>query len=137
MNGGPPRPPQGSPPSRPAHFRAHERRAVRLPVRVIEQRSGLERPASVVDVSLAGAGLETEEPLFPHERIILAFATPTLWDPLLLNARVAWAHPPERSRQLDPLGRPRSVSRAGVAFEYPAPDAVLAMFEMLTSLGYE
>jgi hypothetical protein len=29
------------------------------------------------------------------------------------------------------------VARSGVAFDYPAPDIVLAMFEMLTTLDYE
>jgi hypothetical protein len=91
----------------------------------------------VIDVSLAGAGLETEEPLVPGERVELSFTTPTLWDPLTLSAVVTWAHPPRPSGEVDALGRPRTAARAGVAFEYPDPPAVLAMFELLASLGYE
>jgi hypothetical protein len=115
-----------------AHFRAHERRRVRMSVTIVAQRSPL-----VVDLSLAGAGIETEEPLVPGERISIAFATPTMWDPLVLFCVVAWAHPPRPTDELDALGRPRTLARAGVVFEYPTPDAVLAMFEMLGALEYE
>lgn len=94
-----------------------------------------------MDVSLAGAGLETEDMLVPGERVTLAFQTPTLWDPLVLNAVVTWSAPP---RLRDPgsaptlgIGRNRPVARSGVAFDYPSPDIVFAMYEMLTTLDYE
>jgi hypothetical protein len=106
-------------------------------VSVVGQRSGFDRQATVVDVSLAGAGVETEEPLIPGDRVAVAFATPTLWDPLVLTAVVAWAHPARASAELDALGRPRTVARAGLAFEYAGPEPVLSMYEMLASLGYE
>lgn len=120
-----------------SHFRAHERRPVRLPVTIIGKRTGAERHAYVTDVSLAGAGLETEEPLVPGDRLSVSFATPTMWDPLVLFGVVAWSHAPRLTAELDALGRPRAAARAGVAFEYSTPDAVLAMFEMLSALGYE
>ena len=124
-----------------AHFRAHERRAVRLAVDLVCRRdpyaSGTERQAVVVDLSLAGAGVETEEPLVPGERLSVTLATPTMWDPLVIEAVVAWAHPRATSQAVDSLGRTRSVARAGIVFDYPAPKAVLAMFEMLATLGYE
>ena len=93
-----------------------------------------------MDVSLAGAGLETEEMLMPGERITLAFQTPTLWDPLVLSAIVTWSAPPrlrEPGSAQPAVGRHRPVARSGVAFDYPAPDIVFAMFEMLTTLDYE
>ena len=34
-------------------------------------------------------------------------------------------------------GRPRTSARAGLAFDYPTPDATLAMFEMLVAIGFE
>jgi hypothetical protein len=119
------------------HFRAHERREVRLAVQVVGRRSGVERLAMVIDLSLAGAGVETDEPLTPGERLAVTFATPTMWDPLVVEAVVAWAHPPQLSSEVDPLGRSRTVARAGVVFEYPAPATILSMFEMLATLGYE
>ena len=88
-------------------------------------------------VSLAGAGIETDEPLIPGDRVSVTLATPTMWDPLVLEAVVAWAHPPRPTQAIDALGRSRVVARAGVFFEYPTPAPVLAMFEMLATLGYE
>jgi hypothetical protein len=120
-----------------AHFRAHERRLVRLTVEIVGQRSGTERQAVVVDLSLAGAGLETDEPLVPGERLAITLATPTMWDPLVMEAVVAWAHPPRPSNVVDSLGRSRTVARGGVVFDYPASSVVLSMFEMLATLGYE
>lgn len=122
----------------PNHFRAHERRPVRLAVGLGSARSG-ERTAVVVDISLAGAGIETEEMLLPGERLTLAFQTPTLWDPLVLTAVVTWSAPARQREPGSPLpvGRSRPMSRAGVAFDYPAPDIVFAMFEMLATLDYE
>ncbi|HSO40703.1 MAG TPA: PilZ domain-containing protein [Labilithrix sp.] len=120
-----------------AHFRARDRRAVRLSVELLSHRSGVARPAVVTDLSLAGAGLETDEPLLAGERVSVTLATPTMWDPLVLEAVVAWAHPPRPSHEVDAVGRSRTVARAGIAFEYPTPAAILAMFEMLATLGYE
>jgi hypothetical protein len=124
-------------PGRGAHFRSHDRRPVRLAVNIVGQRSGADRQALVIDLSLAGAGIETEEPLVPGDRISVTFATPTLWDPLVLTAVVAWAHSPRATTEVDAFGRPRSIARAGLVFDYPDPATVLAMFEMLTTLGYE
>jgi hypothetical protein len=121
----------------PNHFRAHERRPVRLAVGLGGARSG-ERAATVIDISLAGAGLEIEEMLVPGERVTLAFQTPTLWDPLVLTAVVTWSAPPRpREAGSFAVGRNRPMARAGVAFDYPAPDIVFAMFEMLATLDYE
>jgi len=108
-----------------------------LSVELYAQRSGGSRPAVVTDVSLAGAGLETDEPLVPGERLSVTLATPTMWDPLVLDAVVAWAQPPRPSNEVDHLGRSRTVARAGVAFAYDGPASILAMFEMLSTLGYE
>ena len=91
----------------------------------------------VVDISLAGVGLETDEPLVPGERVALSFATPTLWDPLVVPAVVAWSQSPKPREPGAPLGRARPMARAGLAFEYAGPDLVLAVYEMLATLGYE
>jgi hypothetical protein len=106
-------------------------------VAVVGLRSGLARQATVTDLSLAGAALETDEPLLPGERIEVTLATPTMWDPLVIEAVVAWAQPIRPSSEVDALGRTRAVARSGIAFDYPSPSVVLAMFEMLATLGYE
>ncbi len=125
------------PPRLQAHFRAYERRSARVGVVLSGERSGAELQAIVIDISLAGAGIETEEALVPGERVALSFATPTLWDPLVVYAMVAWSHPPQTTNQVDTFGRLRMISRAGVAFDYPSPSAVLAVFEMIASVGFE
>ncbi len=119
------------------HFRAHGRRPVRLAVTLRGERSTWERPGAVIDIHLAGAGVETAEPLPPGERITIAFATPTLWDPLVLSAVVVWAHPIRAKQEVDALGRPRTCARSGLAFDYENPEATLAMFEMLAAIGFE
>lgn len=100
------------------------------------ERGGWERSATVIDLHLAGAGIEVDEPLVAGDRISIAFATPTLWDPLVLTAVVAWAHPLRATEELDALGRPRMSARAGLAFDYPTPDLTLAMFEMLVAIDF-
>ncbi|AKU96535.1 hypothetical protein AKJ09_03199 [Labilithrix luteola] len=117
-----------------SHFRAHERRSVRLPVDLVGQRSGASSRGLVIDVSLAGAGLETEEALLAGEHLTISFATPTLWDPLVVMAVVAWAQPPQWIDAPEAGGRGRLVARAGVQFEFAAPADVLAMFDMLSAL---
>jgi len=110
---------------------------VHLNVTLRSERGAWERAARVVDLSLAGAGLETDEPLRPGERLTVAFATPTLWDPLVLTGRVAWAEAPKPTAGLDALGRPRMVARSGLAFDYATPDAALAMFDMLGAIAFD
>ena len=119
------------------HFRAHGRRPVQLPVILRGVRGEWERAARVIDITLAGAGLETEEPLVAGERVMVSFATPTLWDPLVLGAVVAWAHPIGTAPGTDPLGRPRRAARSGLVFDYTTPDTTLAMFDMLAAVGFE
>lgn len=104
---------------------------------LVRQRSSASRPAFVIDLSLAGAGIESDEPLLPGERVSLTLSTPTTWDPLVIEAVVAWAHPPRPSTEIDAIGRSRTVARAGVAFDYSTSASALAMFLMLTTLGYE
>ena len=91
----------------------------------------------VVDISIAGAGLEIDETLAPGERLSLAFSTPTLWDPLVVDAVVAWSGPVRTTAERDPLGRPRRSARAGVAFDYATADATLAVYEMLAAVAFE
>lgn len=119
-----------------AHFRAHARKPVRLAVGLRTER-GADRTALTVDLHVAGAGIETDEPLTPGERVTIAFSAPTLWDPLVVDATVAWATGVRPTNDRDALGRPRVAARAGLAFDYQRPDDALALFQMLVALGYE
>jgi hypothetical protein len=104
-------------------FRAHARRNVRLGALVTHVTAGWQRAVSVENVGLGGARLLLEEHVKPGDSVTLSFTAPTLWDPLLLRARVAWADSAAR--------------RVGVAFEHRGSEAVFALYELIVTLGYE
>jgi hypothetical protein len=89
--------------------------------------AGWQRYAPVENVGLGGARVVIEEKLSPGDAITLSFTAPTLWDPLVLRARVAWISPPS-------VGTER---RVGLAFEHKNADAVFALYELIATLGYE
>ncbi|MBX3230443.1 MAG: PilZ domain-containing protein [Labilithrix sp.] len=125
-----------SDPTKP-HFRAHGRRPVRIAVTLRGERTAWERAGTVLDVHIAGAGVETDEPLVAGDRVTVAFATPTRWDPLVISAVVVWAHDRRPKDEVDVLGRPKQSARSGLAFDYESPESTLAMYEMIESIGFE
>jgi hypothetical protein len=104
----------------------HARRSVRLRALVTHVGIGWQRQAQVVDLGLGGACFVIDEPLEPGEIVTLSFVAPTLWDPLVLRARVAWTAQEEARMR-----------RAGVAFEHKSATAVLALFELVATISYE
>jgi hypothetical protein len=66
-----------------------------------------------------------DEKVAPGDAVTLSFTALTLWDPLVLQARVAWVGP----------GEPPYAT--GVAFEHTSADAVFALYELISTLGYE
>lgn len=105
---------------------------------------------------MAGAALEARG-LVRGDRLTLAISTPTTWDPLIVESVVAWtgvsvrtspglpvtrvARGHEASESDDnPLASVDSVEGVvlgGVGFDYASASTVLAMFEMLATIGYE
>ncbi len=108
-----------------APFRAHARKIVRMPTIVTHLQAGWQHQAAVENVSLGGACIRIEDALSVGDSVTLSFTAPTLWDPLVLLARVAWVAPGAGPRP------------AGVAFEHKATDAVFALYELMVTLGYE
>jgi hypothetical protein len=106
-------------------FRAHARRSVRLRALATHVQAGWQRYAAVENVGLGGARLHVEERPALGDALTLSFTAPTLWDPLVLRARVAW------------VGRGDLSSRVGLAFEHRSPQAVFALYELIVTLGYE
>ena len=106
-------------------FRAHARRNVRLRALVTHVQAGWQRDAPVDNISLGGARVLIEERLVAGDAVTLSFTAPTLWDPLVLRARVAWVAP----------GDPPC--KAGLAFEHKGSEAVFALYELIVTLGYE
>jgi hypothetical protein len=94
---------------------------------VTHVQSGWQEQAAVEDVGLGGARVVVERPLAVGDVVTLAFTAPTLWDPLVLRARVAWVGAREGAG-------PRP---AGVSFDHKATDAVFALYELIVTIGYE
>jgi hypothetical protein len=109
-----------------APFRAHARKEVRIQTVITHLQGGWQQQAAVENISLGGARIRVENSVSVGDIITLSFTAPTLWDPLVLQARVAWV--------LSPGTGPRA---AGVAFEHKATDAVFALYELMVTLGYE
>jgi len=87
---------------------------------------GWQRQVQVENVSLGGACVVVDQQrLAAGETVTLSFTAPSLWDPLVLRARVAW---------LSAEGEPK---RAGLAFDHKASDAVFALYELIATLAYE
>ena len=108
------------------HFRTHERRPVRLPAS-LRKEDGATVSSLVVDLSLAGAGLELAEELLPGMPLLLEITSPTLWDPLPLRGRVVWFQ----------AGPSRKPGRAGVQFVPDDSPQLFALFEVLAAHAYE
>ena len=89
--------------------------------------AGWQHQAPVENLGLGGARIVTDDKLAIGDAVTLSFTAPTLWDPLVLRARVAWAAQPTP-------GTPR---RVGLAFEHKNADAVFALYELIATLGYE
>jgi len=84
-----------------------------------------QRPVAVENIGLGGVCLVVEEGLATGDAITLSFTAPSLWDPLVLRARVAWVT--AAGGQL----------RAGVAFEHEDAGALYALYELIAALGYD
>jgi hypothetical protein len=95
---------------------------------VTHVQAGWQRQARVVDLGLGGACIAVEGDLRPGDVVTLSFIAPTLWDPLLVRARVAWSTPGAQSNH---------ATRAGVAFEHKNAAAVYALFELVAAMAYE
>ncbi len=108
------------------HFRVHRRQALRLRAVVTHAREGWQREAQVVNLGLGGACVKLEGPLVSGDRVSISFLAPSLWDPLALPARVAWAAGPSH----------RDPSLAGLSFEPPDAAAVYALFELVATLAF-
>jgi hypothetical protein len=104
---------------------------------VIHLQAGWQHQATVENIGLGGAriAVNVDWPLAQGDAVTLSFTAPTLWDPLVLGGRVAWATAAAVPSTPGPqLGGSRA---AGVAFDHRATDAVFALYELIVTLGYE
>jgi hypothetical protein len=111
--------------ARPPRYRVHARLPVRLRALVTSEKQGWKRHAPVENMGLGGARMFVDETLAPGDAVTLAFTAPTLWDPLVLQAKVAW------------VGSGAPPYTAGVTFEHTSAEAALALYELISTMGYE
>jgi hypothetical protein len=109
------------------HFRAHGRRRVDLPATLRDRAAGWQKTGRVVNLALSGACLELPDPVELDARITVEIVAPTLWDPLVLEGRVAWVR----------YGGSVGGARAGVEFEPGVGGAMFALFELLGAHAYD
>jgi Tfp pilus assembly protein PilZ len=103
------------------HFRLRARRNVRLPARISARESGIVLAAELVDLGLEGACVEHTMPVEVGDPVLLTVDLPGLWDPLVLEAVVAWTAP----------AGPETPARAGVHFSAPSGHSLLLIAELV------
>jgi len=106
------------------HFRAHGRRRVDLSASLRRPSDDRDEAVRIVDLSLAGACIEVEQPLAPGTRVRVEIVAPTLWDPVVVRCRTVWSGAP-------------SSPRVGLSFEHSESALVFALFELLEAHAYE
>lgn len=109
--------------ARSRHFRAFARRPSELLAAV--EFGPREVRGRLVDLGLGGAGLIMPEPVPEGERVHLFLHLPQLWDPLRIEAEVAWC---------DMSGGAVN-TRAGVRFVAPSGRALRLLAEVLTGIA--
>jgi hypothetical protein len=116
------------------HFRAHGRRNVNLPASLRDEHRTILEEARIRNLGLGGACLElppfspVESALFRVDSpLILEVTAPSLWDPLILRARVAWCR----------KAMPDRPARAGVRFEHPEQGSLFALFQLLGAQAFD
>jgi hypothetical protein len=114
-------------------FRVHDRKNVRLRALVTHIEAGWQRHVGLANVGLGGACILIDETVHVGDRVTLSFVAPTLWDPLVLRAKVVWTRQGTPGT-LTKMGEP---GRCGVAFEHRTPQAVLALFELIGTVAYD
>jgi hypothetical protein len=89
--------------------------------------AGWQQSAVIVNLSLGGACAVLDERISVDDTVTLSFIAPTLWDPLVLRARVAWVG----------AASGPGLKRSGVTFDHKSASAMLALFELIAASGYE
>jgi hypothetical protein len=108
------------------HFRAYARHAVHFGA-VVRDGTG-RRQGRLSNVGLGGACVEVAGSSTQLGSIVsVEVMAPHLWDPLVIEARVAWCMPLEGGRRC----------RLGLCFEHRSGPVLRALLELLGSNLYE
>lgn len=104
------------------HFRFGSRRSVNLAASLCVE-DGTWHSVQVVDLGLGGAGLTSKFQVAPGTFVQLEWAAAELWDPLSIEARVAWC------AGRDELGR----VRLGLSFEHQSAGRLRVLMDFLAA----
>jgi hypothetical protein len=107
------------------HFRSISRRPVSLRASVTTDSGAVGLPAIVMDLGLGGTCLQMARPLSEGQRLCIQLLAPNLWDPLLLDGRVAWQRPAAGGAM-----------RVGVRFDHTSGATLMALVELIASHAY-
>ena len=88
---------------------------------------GWQRHAAVEDLGPAALAWSSRIPLRVGDAVTVSFTAPSLWDPLVLRARVVWAT----------VAGAGPARRVGLAFDHRSGPTAFALFELIATLGYE
>jgi len=109
------------PPDAATHFRSLARYPANLPARLSTGAAAAPHAVRMLDLGLGGACFEIEERYERGEKLTVHIDLPELWDPLVLEAEVAWCEP-----------RGVGATRAGVRFTEPSGRSLRLIAEALT-----
>lgn len=116
------------------HFRAHGRKVVNLPACLRDETRSFEEDAKIRNLGLGGACIElmpipvAEKQLLRVDApLVVEVSAPSLWDPLVLRARVAWIR----------RSTPERAARLGVRFEHQEEGSLFALFQLLGAHAYD
>jgi hypothetical protein len=107
------------------HFRGLARRPVALSGVVSGQNGLWQRPARLIDVGLGGARISGELDTYVGAQVLLAVDSPHRWDPMSLDARVAWTRVHEGETEV------------GLAFDHNTRATLRALLELMVDDLYE
>ena len=80
------------------HFRAYQRTQVAWAAQVSGLLSGESVSCVLVDIGMGGAQISCQSSLPEGAQASLCLIAPMLWEPLVMPARVAWAHEQDGER---------------------------------------
>ena len=94
---------------------------MRLPARIAPRGSRIALDTRLIDLSLEGACIELPTPVEVGDPVSVTVDLPGLWDPLALDAVVAWTAPESEERN----------ARAGLRFSSPSGQSLLLIADLV------
>ena len=114
--------------SEPRHFRASPRPAVSFQIELVREGPSPPLACRTSDIGTGGVFVATSSRLQIGERLLVVLTTPSAWEPLSIDAEVAW------ERQDDGSG---AAPGFGLKFLALTEEQKLALAKFVSSLEYQ